>query len=328
MDRFDRIYALHATLRRAHYPVSTGRLCEELECSQATLRRIVQHLREDMGAPVETSRHDGGGYWYAQEERGRYELPGLWFNPSELLALTACLQLLHEIEPGVLEPTLAPLRQRIEQLLETQHLGAGELHRIRILDMAARINRPHVFRVLAEGVLARRRLSFIYRARSSGEATERTVSPQRLTRYRDNWYLDAWDPARRALRIFAVDRIESPHVQPDRAKQVSREKLDRTLATGYGIFAGTPKHTAVLRFAPERARWVADEQWHPQQVSRYLADGRYELRVPYGDARELVMDILKYGPDVEVISPRSLRSKVAAGLAAAARQYAGEPGAR
>lgn len=323
MDRFDRIYALHTTLRRAHYPVSTGRLCEELDCSQATLRRIVQQLREELGAPVETSRHDGGGYWYAEEERGRYELPGLWFNTSELLALTACLQLLHEIEPGVLEPTLTPLRDRIEKLLDARHLGAGELHRIRILDMAARIDHPHVFRVLAESVLARHRLVFSYRARSSGEMSERRVSPQRLTRYRDNWYLDAWDPSRRALRIFAVDCIESPCVLPDRAKDVAREKLDRTLATSYGIFAGPPKHTAVLRFTPERARWVADEQWHPQQNSHFLADGRYELRVPYGDERELIMDILKYGPDVEVVAPAALRREVAKRLAAAARQYSG-----
>ena len=36
---------------------------------------------------------------------------------------------------------------------------------------------------------------------------ERTVSPQRLTHYRDNWYLDAWDHEREALRSFALDRI-------------------------------------------------------------------------------------------------------------------------
>lgn len=324
MDRFDRIYALHATLRRAHHPVSTSRLCEELECSQATLRRIVQQMRDEQGAPIETSRHDGGGYWYAKEERGHYELPGLWFNPSELLALTACLQLLHEIEPGVLEPTLTPLRERIEKLLETRHLGAGELHRIRILDMAARIDRPRVFRVLAEGVLTRHRLMFSYQARSHDEITDRTVSPQRLTRYRDNWYLDAWDPSRRALRIFAVDRIESPQVLPEKARDIPQKTLDRTLATSYGIFSGAPRYTAVLRFTPERARWVADEQWHPQQKARFLADGRYELRVPYGDARELLMDILKYGPDVEVVAPVALRREVAARLDAATQMYDGD----
>ncbi len=322
MDHFDRIYTLHSALRRARYPVSTTQLCEELECSPATLRRIVSQLREELGAPIGTSHHDGGGYWYAEAQRERYELPGLWFNPAELLALTACLQLLHEIEPGILEPTLAPLRERITGLLETHHLGAGELHRIRILGMAARINRPEVFRVLAESVLVRRRLAFRYRARSNNDATQRAVSPQRLTRYRDNWYLDAWDHGRRALRIFSVDRIDSPQVLLEAAKNVPQATLDRTLVTGYGIFAGVPKHTAILRFTPERARWVADERWHPQQRGRFLEDGRYELCIPYADARELIMDILKQGPDVEVTAPRSLRQAVAARLQAGAQQYA------
>ena len=322
MDRFDRIYTLHSALRRARYPASTARLCGELACSPATLRRIVSQLREELGAPIETSHHDGGGYWYAEAQRERYELPGLWFNPGELLALTACLQLLHEIEPGILEPMLAPLRERIANLLEARHLGAGELHRIRILDMAARINRPEVFRVLAESVLVRRRLAFRYRARSNNTATQRAVSPQRLTRYRDNWYLDAWDHGRRALRIFSVDRIDSPQVLPEAAKNVLQATLDRALVTGYGIFAGVPKHTAVLRFTPERARWVADEHWHPQQQGHFLDDGRYELRIPYADARELIMDILKQGSGVEVLAPLALRRAVRQRIEAAAQQYA------
>ena len=30
--------------------------------------------------------------------------------------------------------------------------------------------------------------------------------------------------------------------------------------------------------------------------------------MPYSDDRELVMDILKYGPDVEVLEPEALRA--------------------
>ena len=71
-----------------------------------------------------------------------------------------------------------------------------------------------------------------------------------------------------------------------------------------------------------RARWVADEQWHPRQTGRFLEDGRYELRVPYSDPRELVMDILRHGPDVEVMAPPELSAAVAETLRAASGQYA------
>jgi proteasome accessory factor C len=71
-----------------------------------------------------------------------------------------------------------------------------------------------------------------------------------------------------------------------------------------------------------RARCVADEQWHSRQAGRFLDDGRYELQVPYSDSRELVMDILKFGTGVEVVSPKELRVLVAKELAAASSQYA------
>ncbi len=321
VDHQGRIYALHGKLKRSRYPVSTGKLCETLECTPATLRRLVRQMRDEFFAPIESSRQRGG-YWYAEDERERYELPGLWFSPAELLALTACLQLLHEIEPGVLEPRLAPLRERIARLLEKKCAGASdEVRRIRILDLGARLKRPETFRTVAEAVLARRRLAFAYHARSDDQVGERVVSPQRLTHYRDNWYLDAWDHGRKALRIFSLDRISRPRALSEPARAVPEAKLDREFTPGYGIFAGPARHTAVLRFTPGCARWVAEEQWHPAQRGRFLADGRYELRLPYADTRELVMDILKYGPDVEVVAPAGLRREVAARLAAAARQY-------
>jgi predicted DNA-binding transcriptional regulator YafY len=68
---------------------------------------------------------------------------------------------------------------------------------------------------------------------------------------------------------------------------------------------------ATLRFTPYRARWVASELWHPDQRGHMEADGRYTLRVPYADHRELMMDILRFGADCEVAEPLDLRTRVA-----------------
>jgi predicted DNA-binding transcriptional regulator YafY len=55
---------------------------------------------------------------------------------------------------------------------------------------------------------------------------------------------------------------------------------------------------------------VAEEQWHPKQLGRFLPDGRYELALPYGDPTELIMDILRQGHGVEVLAPGALREAV------------------
>ena len=87
-------------------------------------------------------------------------------------------------------------------------------------------------------------------------------------------------------------------------------ELDAHLASSYGIFSGQPKAWATIRFSSHAARWVADEHWHSQQQGAWLPDGRYELRVPYSNSRELLMDVLKYGPDAEIMSPVSLREEM------------------
>lgn len=47
---------------------------------------------------------------------------------------------------------------------------------------------------------------------------------------------------------------------------------------------------------------------------------------PYADPRELIVGILKYGPDVKVVAPESLRTAVGARLAEACRVYEIRPG--
>jgi predicted DNA-binding transcriptional regulator YafY len=143
-----------------------------------------------------------------------------------------------------------------------------------------------------------------------------------LAHYRDNWYLDCWCHLRKGLRSFAVDAIEGAELKEDQpAKEVSDNKLEKVLGSGYGIFAGDRTHQAVLRFTPEAARWVASEKWHSQQEGTVEPDGSFRLSVPYAKETELVMDILRHGSDVEVLSPTSLRQTVRQRLAATLKQY-------
>jgi predicted DNA-binding transcriptional regulator YafY len=93
------------------------------------------------------------------------------------------------------------------------------------------------------------------------------------------------------------------------------------LGSGYGIFAQGKVQWAQLRFSAYRARWVATEQWHPEQRGHFQPDGAYLLEVPYVDDRELVMDILRFGGDCEVVSPKKLRHRIAQEVVALMRIY-------
>jgi predicted DNA-binding transcriptional regulator YafY len=159
-------------------------------------------------------------------------------------------------------------------------------------------------------VLERKQLAMQYYNRERDDVTQRVVSPQRLVHYRDNWYLDAWCHLRGNVRSFSVDAIREAQLMDEPAREVPAAELDEVLGSGYGIFSGRATQWAKLRFSPQRARWVSSEAWHPNQRGTFEADGCYTLEVPYSDDRELVMDILKHGPDVEVLGPLVLRQRV------------------
>ena len=123
------------------------------------------------------------------------------------------------------------------------------------------------------------------------------------------------------LRSFSLDGIRKAEILEATAKSVPESEMEEFLAAGYGIFSGKKTHWATLKFSPTAARWVASEKWHSKQKSRTEADGSYILEVPYSEDQELVMDILRYGPDVEVLKPAALRSSLKKALLSALKRY-------
>ena len=324
MDRTERFYTIDRLLR-SRRKASLGQLMEELEVSRATVRRDLEYMRDRMAAPIVWDAVQRG-YCYrpeSTEDDDRYALPGLWFNASEVYALLTMDHLLSSLQPGLLEPHIQPLRERIRRLLGSGQHPAQEVEkRIRILYMASRQIDTRVFASIANALMGRHQLLIIHLNRRSNLRTERVVSPQRLAHYRDNWYLDCWCHLRKGLRSFAVDAIAGAELKENQpAKEISETELEKVLGAGYGIFAGDRTHQAVLRFTPEAARWVASEKWHSQQESTVEPDGSYRLSVPYAKETELVMDILRHGSDVEVLSPPSLRQTVRQRLEATLKQY-------
>jgi predicted DNA-binding transcriptional regulator YafY len=193
--------------------------------------------------------------------------------------------------------------------------------RIRVFQPERRTASVEHFGIIATGVLRRSRLWIRHFNRKENRETEREISPQRLVHYRDNWYVDAYCHRSEALRTFAVDAIRAAELRDGRAKEIPAAELDEHLGSGYGIFAGKEVEWARLRFSAEAARWVSAQVWHPKQRARTEEDGSYVLEIPYANDRELLMEILKFGADVEVLGPASLRARVSAALDAASRRY-------
>ena len=321
MDRTERFHVIDQMLSHQHI-VTRQQFLDTLEISPATFKRDLEYLRDRLGAPIIWDAA-ARGYRYQRDSRSdAWQLPGLWFNTGEMQALLTMNAWLENLQPGILSDHIKPLQARIRGLLDQGDHSVEEItRRIRILTQARKPAGDSWFELVSQALLSRNRLKIRHFNRASGQTSEREISPQRLTFYRDNWYLDSWCHQRNAIRSFAVDALQQVDVLPKKAIDQPDAELDRELASGYGIFSGVDTRIAELRFSPERARWVAQEQWHPEQQSHFDAQGFYCLSFPYSQQPELVMDILKHGDQVEVLSPPALREAVAQTIARMSALY-------
>lgn len=322
MSKVERLFHLHNILNQRRTPISRHDLMERLECSQATLYRLVAELRDFLGAPIEQDE-ETRGFYYDRGYEQPFDLPGIWISPDELQALLTARQVLGGVQPGLLEGELRSLQGRITSLLQKKGVEPedGE-SRIHIQNVAGRAVPERMFQDVLGALVQRRQLEIRYHGRRRDEESERVISPQRLTQHRNSWYLDAWCHQAEGLRSFALERIREQKLLEHAAREVPSDQLAAHFDRSYGIFSGPPEHTAELRFSPEMARWVAEEQWHPDQQGGFVADGAWLLKVPFSGARELIMDIMRYGAEVEVLAPAFLRDAVAAEAAKTAEIYA------
>lgn len=319
MSTLAQLIRCHRILSARRTPIPFEELRQRLACSTATLKRVLTQLEDDFAAPL--LRERGRGVAYARDAATpNFELPGFWLSGDELTALLVFENLLQGTAPGLLSEQLAPIRDKARALLGSQSGLPDWPQRLRLLGATGRES-GRAFAIVASALVRRRRLAVRYHARERDEETTRELSPQRLTHYRDRWYLDAWCHTRNALRSFAVERLREAQELPTPARDEPAAALDAALAGSYGIFSGMPTHMADLCFTAKAARWVADEQWHPAQEGEWQADGSWRLRFPYHRDEELVMDVLRHGADVEVLAPASLRTAVRARLKAALARY-------
>lgn len=324
MNRTERFYRIELLIK-SRGGVNFETLMDELEVSRATLKRDLQYLRDRMDAPIVYDRFDNL-YKFEAGVSGTapaHQLPGVWFSESEIHALLTMHQLIDGLDAGgVLGRHLQPLLDKLNGMLGTTSTESRELmKRVKIVNPARRPVPSRWFEAIGSALLKRKRLDIVYFTRAKQTESQREVSPQRLIHYRNTWYLDAWCHQSDGLRRFALDAVRSAKALEGRAKDVALKTVEAELDGGYGIFSGKAIQWATLVFSPEAAQWVALEEWHPRQTLRTLADGSLEMRLPYADATELAMDILRHGPQVRVASPVALARQVAQRLREAAAQY-------
>jgi predicted DNA-binding transcriptional regulator YafY len=303
---FERFLWFDGEIRRGRYPNAT-RLAEHFECSIKTAHRTIEYFRDRLCAPLEydSSRK---GFHYTEP---CWQLPAMRLSEEELLALLVSRKLLSDVSAGPLSDELGHVTDRLQVLLTESISGLirpEDGFSFRWKEAVPSDN--SLFHLVSSALLKTRLLTFCYYSPHSQQCTDRTVEPHHMLNYMGTWHLIAFCRARNDWRDFLLSRMTGCRVEAEKFIPRGEEEWKPFLIDTFGIFQNRERFDVVLRFSPERSRWVRGEVWHPGQRMEELADGSITLTLPVSHEAEITMEILKHGSHVEIMEPEWLREKV------------------
>lgn len=313
-----RLERLDQILRDRRSPVSVEQLMEQMNCSKATVYRRINELKNHYQAPV--LQDDENRYYY--DKQANFALPGIRFTAEEAQGLLMAADILNKLQGDKLSAPIARIIDSISRLLAEQGITNQKL--VQFIPTLVRKPQPAVFLTVLTALQKNKKLQLSYRSRQ-GQHSERLVSAQHLSYYKNNWYLDAWCHRVDALRLFALELIEHAAVDPEKAYVLDKQQLREHYANSYGLFAGDAKNHATIRIDLTRAPWVENQIWHSQQKTIRRNQQFVEIEIPYHHSAELISDVLQLGAAAEIIAPEQLRLEIKQALQRNLQQYDSPP---
>jgi predicted DNA-binding transcriptional regulator YafY len=132
-----------------------------------------------------------------------------------------------------------------------------------------------------------------------------------VRRYHGNWYTLALNTAKGRVETFALSRFKRMEGTEQTFTCPAEFSPETYARKAFGIVGGEEPIKVRLLFDPKLTVYITERQWHPSQEFRRRPDGSVEMRMETTGRKKLVRWVLSWMPDVKVLSPRSLRDRIA-----------------
>lgn len=302
----ERLLDLDRRIREGEFP-NCSRFAKEWEISTKTAQRDFDFLRDRLGAPV---FYDPGKRGYAYSE-DTFMLPALQMNEGELLSLLIASRVLQSYHGTPLADKLSQLFEKLSELLpETVSLKPEELFtQFTVTGPPAMPVSVPVWEKIIKALLQKKWIRIEY-ANAGGIRSHR-VFPVHLANLHGDWYVFVQFSGYDNFRQLALSRIQSVRILNARGGVQGKFVPEKELAGTFARFAGqNPLFSVKVLFSSDVAEEVLLRQWHPQQKTKWLKDGRLELSFKAKGEKEVQRWIQSYGSHAVVMSPDWLREQI------------------
>jgi predicted DNA-binding transcriptional regulator YafY len=292
--------------RTKKYPNATS-LAEQFEISAKTAQRDIDFMRDRLLCPLEYDSSQKG-YCYDDET---FSLPMIYLSSEELSALLIARKMLQDISGGSIGDEITSIVDKITNILKKHSVVADHIDDAFSFQLIEYSPAPEaVFKAVLEGCLKKKCLNFTYYSPATEEKSERMVEPYHLLNYMGTWHTIGYCHLRKEIRDFALSRISEAKVLAKSFKTPADFDFKKYFLSTFGLYKGKSTKEVILRFTPDKSKWIKDQIWHKNQKVKLLKDGSLEISFPVSDFSEIKREILKHGDAVMVIKPKSLRKLI------------------
>ncbi len=319
MPKTHHLLAVKSHLRSGRR-VTAEAMAANMECSERTVRRCVEHLRDVEGWPVESGKL---GYWLREPSVAETRIS----SHAEIAAVALALEALQVL--GSTEIGMAVRKELLCVCRNSDDLGGmrWELLKGRIDWRPTSDESAEYFDIqgrLTLAILQSRPVRIEYRRLEEDHAFSVEVYPHRLLQRDGCWYLAATDLERGGQKVYALPRVSE--VTPKAAPEgfMAPEFVDH-YRHAFGIWTpyetNGPLHEVCVAITGYWARIALERRWHPSQTIEELEPDLVRVHFRLSELVEVKSWTLRFGGAAAVVAPEQLREMVREEVAQMAETY-------
>ncbi|MFC4808828.1 helix-turn-helix transcriptional regulator [Paenibacillus sp. GCM10023250] len=165
---------------------------------------------------------------------------------------------------------------------------------------------PNYLFPIIQAILSQTSLKVVYHSQGRNQQTERIIDPYVLVPREQRFYLIAYCHQAGQMRTFRVSRflqVEVTNHHFDKGSFSIRQYMKNT----FSIERGQEHIRFKVRFSPMVARYIQEEEWFVEPRLKPQPDGSLLFEVTLNHDREFLMWVSSYGPEAEILEPKSYR---------------------
>lgn len=271
--------------------VTAKEMAKRFGVSTRTIYRWVEALSVS-GIPVYALTGRGGGIAISE----KYTLDKTVLSEEERLAVVSSVKALDSLSGGTTGEKLSRLAPNNTDWLEVDFSPwSPEGQGVRQL-----------FGTLRECILKKRQVEFDYFG-GNGKTEHRCVHPWKLVYRGQAWYLLGWCNTRKAERYFKLSRMVNVE-QTGRVANVMIREAEHSENSGFKVEQEIPLIKIKAKVSAGKAFYLLDS--FACSETKTMSDGSLNVTFTAPDTDWLVGNLLGYGADLIILSPKKVRDKV------------------